>query len=136
MYFQVFPVFLVTEAKMDQNEIVERVCRLPVEFYGGSKSMLQLVAESGIAAFLALLTAPNLLGHITTHSELVEEWLRWSANKRVTSGWYFRCQGDHYIVGFHPEGEVMTFGEPALACAEFVVREVDALVAMILGPKR
>jgi hypothetical protein len=115
---------------MKPDEIIERICKLPVDFYGGSKSMIQLVAESGISACLTLLTAANILGYIAAHPDLIEQWLRWSANKRVISGWYFTRQADGFVVGFHPKGEVLALGEPALACAEFVVREVGALVVM------
>jgi hypothetical protein len=92
--------------------------------------MVQLVAESGISACLALLTVPNIEACLLVDPHLVEHWLRWSANKRVTSGWYFKREASHFIVGIYPKGDVLTFSEPALACAEFVVREVNVLAAM------
>lgn len=112
------------------NEVVERICRLPVDFYAGSKSMSQLVAESGISACLILLTVSNITGYLTAHPDLVEQWLLWSADKRVTSGWYFTRDADNFVVGFYPQGEVLTLRDPAVACAEFVVREVNALVTL------
>jgi hypothetical protein len=117
---------------MSESDGVARVCRLPVDFYeGGSKSMLQLVAESGIRANLTQLAVPRIMHYLEAHSELIEQWLRWSANKRVTSGWYFTSQAGAFVVGFHPNGEVLNFADPALACAEFVVREVSALARML-----
>ena len=115
---------------MCTDEVVKRICRLPVDFYGGSKSMVQLVAESGIGACLALLTVANIEAYLSMHPYLVEDWLRWSANKRVASGWYFKRQANHFVVGLYPKGETLTLSESALACAEFVVREVNALAAM------
>jgi hypothetical protein len=47
---------------MMSDGAVENVCRLPVEFYGGSKSMMQLVEDSGIVAYPALLTVENIRG--------------------------------------------------------------------------
>lgn len=112
---------------MNDEEVVERVCRLPVDFESGFKSMTQLVADSGIRRCLALLTVGHLLPYLAAHPELCDAWLRGSANQRVTSGWYFRRDADHFVVGFYPRGEVLTFAEPVAACAEFVVREVEAL---------
>jgi hypothetical protein len=112
---------------MSAREVVERICRLPVDFYGGSKSMSQLVAETGISACLALLTVGNIREYLTVHPDLIEQWLLWSANKRVTSGWYFSRDAHNFVVGFYPEGEVLILCDPAAACAEFVVREVNAL---------
>ena len=87
------------------SEVLARVSRLPVDFYSGSKSMVQLVAESGINACLTLLTVPNLIEYLMVHPELIDSWLQWSGNKRVTSGWYFSRQADAFVVGFYPNGE-------------------------------
>jgi len=120
---------------METDDVIERVCRLPIDFYNGSKSMLQLVAESGIQAHLAALSPKVLESYIRDHPHIVEHWLRWSANKRVTSGWFFSHQAGGFSVGFHPQGAVLNFTEPATACAEFVIREVSGLAAM-LDPKK
>lgn len=112
---------------MSANEVVERVCRLPGEFYGGTRSMSQLLEESGVTSCMALLTVSNIKGYFTAYPDLIEQWLLWSANKRVTSGWYFKRDGNNFVVGFYPRGEVLTLGDAAVACAEFVVREVKAL---------
>jgi hypothetical protein len=115
---------------MRTDEVIERICSLPADFFNGAKPMVQLVSASGIDACPAALTVANLSGYLTDHPELIEEWLRWSENKRVTSGWYFVRQTDHYIVGFHPKGESFVLADPALACAEFVTREVEAIMAV------
>jgi hypothetical protein len=115
---------------MKNDSIVERLCRLPADFYSGSKSMVQLVAESGINANPAALAVASILTYLTNHSELIEQWLRWSENKRVTSGWYFMRQSGKYVVGFRPNGDILNIAEPELACAEFVVREVKAMMAI------
>jgi hypothetical protein len=130
----VFPaLFLVTKlgGGMKPNEVAERACGLPAAFYDGSKSMVQLIKELGIGERLNLLTVDNVHDCIARHPDLVEQWLRWSANKRVTSGWYFTRQGDEYEVGFYPDGKVMTMDDAAFACAEFVIREVNAIAASV-----
>ena len=113
---------------MNLDEVVEKVCRLPIDFYGGSKSMVELVWESGVEACPAALTAANILAYLRNNPTLVDQWLNWSANKRVTSGWYFARRRGDLVVGFHPQGETLAFKDPVLACAEFVTREVAAIV--------
>jgi hypothetical protein len=113
---------------METNATVDRVCRLSIDFYSGSKSMVELVSDSGIEADPSRLAVANMIGYITTHPEVVESWLRWSENKRVTSGWYFSRNGGRFEVGFFPDGDVLIFSDPSLACAEFVVREVKTLM--------
>jgi hypothetical protein len=115
---------------MKSDPAVERLCRLPADFYSGSKSMLQLIAESGIDASPEALTVTTVLAYIADHPDLINQWLLWSANKRVSSGWYFLRQSTGYVVGFRPKGEVLSFAQAAPACAEFVVREVKAMMAL------
>ena len=94
--------------------------------------MTQLVKESGILEFPAALTVANIAAHIADHPDLVEQWLDWSANQRLTSAWYFRRQAGGYVVSFFPKGESLSFSEPALACAEFVIRVVEEYLALCL----
>jgi len=108
---------------------VERISRLPADFYAGSKSMAQLVSESGIGSFPLALSIPHICTYVTANPEIVDHWLRWSENKRVSAGWYFIRRSSGLEVGFHPDGEVLSFSDPNLACAEFVAREVGSIMA-------
>ena len=91
---------------MKPEEVVERVCRMPVDFYTlHTKSMVQLVAESGIEEFPEALTVANVAAYIADHPDLVEEWLAWSANQRVGSSWYFSRREGACVVSFYPKGE-------------------------------
>jgi hypothetical protein len=114
---------------MTLDVVVDRISRLPVDFYAGSKSMLQLVAESEVAKFPSALSVQRICTYITANPQLVDQWMRWSENKRVSSGWYFTRRGSGFAVGFHPDGEVLNISDPYLACAEFVVREVGSIMA-------
>lgn len=116
--------------ELEQKEVVARVCRMPVDFYQGSKSMAQLAVESGIGSCPSALTVQNAIGYVSAHPDVIEMWLRWSSNKRVVSGWYLRRNANQFDVGYFPKGEVFTYSDAAVACAEFVVREVSAIFAM------
>src|SRR6185295_12502945 len=110
-----------------------RRCQPPIDFSRGSKSMLQLVADSGVEEFPATLTAADIVGYLAGHPDVVEYWLQYSANKRVTSGWYFARRVDRFEVGYHPKGKVLTFSDPCRGCAEFLIREISALKVVRRG---
>ena len=115
---------------MDADQVLERICNLPVDFKHGSKSPLQLVTESGVNAHPEVLTVSRLIVCLRAHPELIDQWENWSADKRVSSGWYFALRSVGFVVGYYPGGESLTFEDPFVACAEFVVREVREIVAV------
>ena len=126
---QAFPD-AVRRIRMKTDEVVEHICRLPIDFDGGSNSMVQLVAESGVAARPDLLKLSIITSCLADHPEFIEKWLIWSANKRVESGWYLVREADGFVVGFRPKGERLIYSEAAVACAEFVIREVNRLLGI------
>jgi hypothetical protein len=118
---------------MTLDAAVERISRLPVDFYAGSKSIVQLISESGVARFPLALSVPCISTYITANPQIVDHWLRWSENKRVSAGWYFIRRSSGFAVGFQPDGTVLNISDPYLACAEFVVREVGSIMALPSG---
>ena len=114
---------------MAPEEVVERLCKLPHDFNVGKKSPSQLVAASGVARCEAAVSTEALAKFLARHPELVEEWLHWSEDKRVSSGWYFLKERNEYVVGYYPNGERLSFADPVRACAEFVNREIEAIRA-------
>jgi hypothetical protein len=67
-------------------------------------------------------------GYLLDHPALIDDWEKWSANKRTSSGCYFSGQPGGYVVGYHPKGETLRFSERQRACAEFIRRELRALL--------
>jgi len=114
---------------MSAETVVERLCNLPNAFRGGMKSSVQLVAESGIAQCESALSVDAVAQHLGKHPELIEEWLRWSDDKRSSDGWYFLRGDDAYVVGFYPNRKALRFSRAEIACAEFVVREIHSIRA-------
>ncbi len=107
---------------------IEQICNLPVAFHAGDKSPLQLVCDSGIEDEPGSLAATSIANILLANPTLVESWLRWSEDKRVSSGWYFLRENNGYLVGFIPEGERLFFKDAFTACSEFIVREVDGML--------
>jgi len=109
------------------KEVVSRLCRMPLDFYAGSKSMAQLATESGVDRCPAALAVPDLRTYIADHPEVVERWLRWS-HKPYANTWIFERRGSGFVVFYYPKGDELKIEDPALACAEFVVREVKGIM--------
>jgi hypothetical protein len=86
-----------------------------------------LVSQSGISHRPSTLASTEIVRYVRNHPEVADQWLKWSANKRVDSGWYFERRRDHLIVGFNPNGDTLRFEDQAAACAEHV-REVTAIM--------
>ena|SRR5579863_5537106 len=108
-----------------ERDVVERLCRFPMDFRGSRKTRREFVEAAGILKHPSALTVESLLPYLKEHPELVGAWMAWSAGKRVSSGWYFipsRVGG--YEVGYYPGGERLQFNEPEPACADFIVREL------------
>jgi hypothetical protein len=59
--------------------------------------------------------------------DFVEEWIRYSEDKRTSGGWYVTEQG---IVGRAGEPDKMVFSTIEEAIAEYVVRELDYWAAV------
>lgn len=65
----------------------------------------------------------DLLGHLREHPELIEAWLRYSADKRTDAGWYLSEDGT--IGQVDRPGEESRFPSIEQAVAAYVVRELD-----------
>jgi hypothetical protein len=86
------------------------------------------VEAAGIVKHPSALTVESLLSYLKEHPELIGAWMAWSADKRVSSGWYFiASRTGGFEVGYYPPGERLQFGQIDRACAEFIVRELGPL---------
>jgi len=90
-------------------------------------SALKLIENAGYKPLGRQPSIEELANYLQNKPELVEAWLTWSSDKRVSSGWYFTRDGKAYTVGFHPNGDCFEFSEPAKACAEFILRELASI---------
>jgi hypothetical protein len=66
---------------------------------------------------------------VRSDPELVEDWLRFSADKRTKGGWAFYPGGDGWIVSepFPEAGPIVTrrHSDEAAACADYILTELD-----------
>ena len=115
---------------MAKQTPVEAICRLPASFYAGKKPFTQLVRESGITDPASGATAGALASVLRADPALINGWLLWSQNKRVSSGWYFERDGEGCTVSYFPKGKRLRFDDVALGCAEFILLEVGLTHAL------
>jgi hypothetical protein len=73
----------------------------------------------------------SVVEFLNSEPELVDEWLRWSADKRTSQGYYFLVEDRHYVVGYFPGDERVKFDDPVLACANFVVKEINEIGSVL-----
>ncbi len=106
-----------------------------MRFIGGDVSAVQLVRDSGLVENPGSLSRDCVLSFLKGRPELVECWLQWSQDKRVSSGWYFSRHEEGFIVGYHPEGARTKFENMIDACAEFVLREVESIAQELRSNK-
>ena len=118
------------------DDIVQAICRLPVDFHTVDKSVVQLVSESGYAAVRSQITADRVTRCLAENPEWASAWAEYSGDKR-TDGWYLSEDGLH--VGFFGRRgfriDPLRFRDPIEACAEFVVREVEDISRWPFGTR-
>jgi hypothetical protein len=114
---------------MNLLHVVAAICHLPVRFkVRNSASMLTLVEESGYRAAPDLLSVDVVSAYLAERPSLVDAWLKYSQDKRTSSGWYVTEQSTGTCeVGYYPNGERVSVYGRVPACAEFIVREVRAI---------
>jgi hypothetical protein len=110
-------------------DLVADICELPVRFKArGDTSVFKLVDESGYRDSPNGLSVAAVSGYLAQHPGLADAWLGYSADKRVSSGWYVvEKGGDTFEVGYYPQGERLSVAGRISACAEFIVREIRAI---------
>jgi hypothetical protein len=103
----------------------KEICHLPITVLECDKSAVQVVNDSGMQ--FENLNSKSISDILLTKPSLVENWLRYSQNKRSAQGWYFQRDQEIYIVGFHPRGEKKIFEYAIEACADFIIKEVSSI---------
>jgi hypothetical protein len=119
---------------MSGESVVERACRLPRDFHElGNLSTFDLVRQSGYLDLPETLASEAAADFLRRNPSLVEDWLIWSSDKRVGSGWAFYEKSGGYIVELVPAGKdkKLVFADKFLACAEYVVRELRWIAGYI-----
>jgi len=119
---------------MKKKQVIEEIIILPKKFfnYENNKSISALLKETGYFEMHNEIKEDDILKVLLAHSNYVNHWLNWSADKRSSSGWYFKHGPNHneYIVNYFPKNlknEEMIYSNPKNACAAFIKREMETI---------
>lgn len=115
---------------MGKVRTIQDIIFLPNKFYNeGNVSIYSLLKESGYFELHNQISEADIFEELTQHLEYIDQWLRWSENKRSSSGWYFReNESGKYVVGYFPFQEslkAIEYFDKAEACSAFIKREIE-----------
>lgn len=117
----------MTQPEFDERDIeIARICAVPLDIGHPSKSIGQVVLESGFPSVRPRLTVARLAEYVRAHRTIIDDWLGYSQDKRTSGGWYF-LEGSPWVVGQVDSAgpKPQTFADAALACATFMLAELD-----------
>jgi hypothetical protein len=114
-----------------KEDCIEKICNLPLNFKVADKSSLTLLQESKFADFYNDIAKQDIKEYLSRHKTLIDNWEIWSEDKR-TWGYYLSISPDKYFVGSldkdGKENFSKSFATAQDACAEFILREVSAIL--------
>lgn len=117
---------------MDKINALENIIFLPRQFYTlRNVSIFNLLKQSGYFKLHAQIDNGDILKAVTEHRDVINDWLTWSDNKKVTEGWFFKRNEDEtYVVGYFPydkSKKQIEFANADEACSYFIKKEIEAI---------
>lgn len=91
---------------------------------GAGLSIRDALAQSNYIANRGCLNQAQLLEVLADKPEFMDDWIRFSEDKRTSGGWYIKRE-TREVGRLSPEVESMIFGSLAEAVAAYVVLELD-----------
>ena len=121
---------------MDKNHIINEILRIPERLVENpNKSFHAVVSEFRHFFTKREITDDDLRIQLIQSPSLVQQWLTYSEDKRVSSGWFFRRLGSQkYEVGFCMEkgniANTSIFDDALKACALFICKEMENYIVI------
>ena len=115
---------------MDRTTLINNIIDIPYDERYGNSSFVSLLKERGYSYYPDISTT-ELIAALTLKEERVEDWLQWSADKRVTEGWFFLKNNSKYTVGYSPQNEddqQEVYNNKFEACASFILKEIQGYI--------
>lgn len=131
-----FSLLSLTEDRMiTAEEALVRACNLAHDYRSRSMSPIALMAESGYRVHRRELDVEKIRKHVAAHPKLISDWMGYSENKRVSSGWYFHDDSVDglYVVGCISANNSATtrrkYSDDVEACAFYIKQELESIVS-------
>ncbi|AYL93869.1 hypothetical protein [Mucilaginibacter celer] len=90
---------------MNKNEVIQDLIFLPVKYANEDKSPYALVKESGYFEFHDEITEKDIFDILVKHPELVQEWVAYSEDQRMSPVWYIHDKNGQYYVSYYSKNE-------------------------------
>lgn len=116
---------------MDKDALSKKITNLTHEFYGqGNVSIYSLLEGTGYFQGTYQISEDDIIKVLHENPRLAIDWLNWSSDKRVDSGWYFkRDDNERYTVGYF-RGNIhqsSSYSNMLNACAVFILKEIESI---------
>ena|SRR5436190_8322877 len=90
---------------------------------GEGVSLSQALADTGYRAMRLQFDVDDLRRVVESNPELLDQWSRYSDDKRTDGGWYLKTSDS--VIGSLAEKAEIRFGSVAEAVANYAIRELD-----------
>lgn len=122
----------MTRSQIGIDRIADAVVRIPRRMRAaGGISAYDLAARSGYFEHHDGVGEQAISQRLRALPDLVDEWLAYSEDKRVGTGWFFRSTSGRYEVGYYGgasgEHSSSVHEDRFDACAMFIKREMEAI---------
>ena len=121
----------INMTNVSKDNCIEKICNMPSDFKVADKSSLTLLEESKFTDFYNVITKQDIKDYLSLHKKVIENWETWSEDKR-TGGYYLSIRPDKYFIGSIDKDGKENFSKCFAtiddACAEFILREVSAIL--------
>jgi len=104
---------------MNEDEILQNICFLPVHYQTAKLSPIALVQRSGYADMPQVLKRERIAEYLRSRPELIDAWRVWSEDAR--SAWCKKVENG-YAVYAGPDAKPIKFADRFEAWAEVIVR--------------
>src|SRR6202000_2497304 len=111
------------------QDIIIKIINIPHGFYTlRDISAYTFLKNTGYFEIQYRINENDIVKELTNYPNIVNDWLSWSENKRVDSGWYFKATKNVYVVGYFAlnktvESEI--YSDVIQACASFIKHEIE-----------
>lgn len=105
------------------------ICDIPNQLdRQNNQSLRQLLKALNINRKDPKISIDEIKDYLEKKSNLIESWLLYSMDKRVSEGWFFiKLEKAKYIVGYlfkNSSKKEFKYSDPAHACAVFIYNEL------------
>ena len=127
------PYANVATMNINKSDMVAQIVTLPRKFQAlGNVSMFSLLEATGYFKLRDQISEDDIRTALLCRPECVQEWIQYSEDKRISSGWYATkndegCYETGYIADVSTPRNRVQYEGAVDACASFIKHEIDEI---------